>query len=158
MANYPRISNNIVVWQDKRNGSYDIYGADISDPYNIVEFPVCVFDGDQTGPSISGDIVIWQDNRNGDWDIYGKNLTTDVVFEITLGQSDPPYPEISDNIIIWQKYVSSGNYDIYGIDLNECLEDIPGDIDGNCKVDFVDFSILASHWLDCNLVFDELCN
>lgn len=29
-----------------------------------------------------------------------------------------------------------------------CTEDIPGDVDENCKVDFNDFAIMASDWLE----------
>lgn len=34
---------------------------------------------------------------------------------------------------------------------------IPGDLNNDCKVDFADFAILASHWLECNLDPPEAC-
>jgi hypothetical protein len=42
--------------------------------------------------------------------------------------------------------------DVYGAFINPrhpaCTRDIPGDIDGDCRVDFEDFRIMAAHWLD----------
>lgn len=32
-----------------------------------------------------------------------------------------------------------------------CLEPIPGDLNNDCRVTFIDFAIMASHWLECNL-------
>jgi hypothetical protein len=31
------------------------------------------------------------------------------------------------------------------------LQNVPGDINKDCKVDFYDFIVMASHWLQCNL-------
>jgi hypothetical protein len=42
--------------------------------------------------------------------------------------------------------------DVYGAFINPrhsvCTTDIPGDINGDCRVDFEDFRIMAAHWLD----------
>jgi len=38
-----------------------------------------------------------------------------------------------------------------------CIEAILGDINNDCKVDFVDFAIMALHWLECNLEPSALC-
>jgi hypothetical protein len=38
-----------------------------------------------------------------------------------------------------------------------CAEPIPADLNGDCKVDFADFAIMASSWLDCNLVPQSAC-
>ena len=32
-----------------------------------------------------------------------------------------------------------------------CLEPIPGDLNNDCRVTFIDFGIMASHWLECNI-------
>jgi beta propeller repeat protein len=72
--NNPAISGDIVVWQDGRNGTWDIYG------YNIetqTEFPICTDPGEQVYPAISGNIVVWQDWRNNTTSIYGARLTFD---------------------------------------------------------------------------------
>lgn len=41
---------------------------------------------------------------------------------------------------------------------NLCSYAIPGDLNKDCKVDFADFAILASEWLNCNLGSSQLCS
>lgn len=38
-----------------------------------------------------------------------------------------------------------------------CASPIEGDINNDCKVDFKDFAIMASHWLECNFVQQRDC-
>ncbi|MFH1884641.1 MAG: DUF3344 domain-containing protein [Planctomycetota bacterium] len=38
-----------------------------------------------------------------------------------------------------------------------CREPIPGDVNNDCRVDFIDFAIMALHWLDCNLEPQSAC-
>jgi len=69
----PDISDNLVVWQDFRNGSdWDIYG------YNLTtrqEFRITDDDADQINPAVSGNLVVWQDYRDGHPNIYAVRLT-----------------------------------------------------------------------------------
>ena len=61
------VNGGIVVWQDERNGNWDIYG------YNIAaetEFVVTIADGNQIEPVISGSTVAWIDND----DLYWREL------------------------------------------------------------------------------------
>ncbi len=113
----PAIAGNIVVWQDKRHGHWDIYGFDLS---ARAEFPIILHSGDQKNPSIYTDpnetyyVVVWQDERAGDRpDIYGA---------IMKGKVEPPDPG--------------------------CTSPPPWDINGDCQIDFLDFAILADHWLE----------
>ena len=68
------VDNNVVVWQDQRNGNWDIYGCNLT---NGAIFQITDHGADQTHPAISfspslkGYVVVWQDDRNGTWDIYG---------------------------------------------------------------------------------------
>jgi len=39
----------------------------------------------------------------------------------------------------------------------ECFAPVLGDLNGDCKVDFVDFAIMASHWLECYLQPPSAC-
>ena len=67
----PDISGHIVVWQDNRNGNWDIYG------YNLVtkkEFQITADSADQTNPVISGSLVVWEDARFGVSNIYAVYL------------------------------------------------------------------------------------
>lgn len=38
-----------------------------------------------------------------------------------------------------------------------CLGPIPGDLNNDCRVTFIDFGIMASHWLECNLDPPSVC-
>ena len=68
----PRISGDLVVWWDGRNGDRDIYGYDLS---RKVEFRITTEDGDQDEPDVSGNLVVWTDHRGNDTDIRGARVT-----------------------------------------------------------------------------------
>lgn len=76
-ASNPDVYNNVVVWQDRRNGNWDIYGYNLT---TKTAFPIVSQDADQTHPAITFSpwlkayVVVWQDYRNGNWDIYGAIL------------------------------------------------------------------------------------
>jgi beta propeller repeat protein len=165
----PAIWGNIVVWQDNFMGNWDIYAADISDfemlrqadPNNVVEFVISTNEFSQTNPDIDGNIIIWQDNRNNNWDIFGYNLTTRKEFQITDDSHDQTNPAISGSVVVWQDN-RNGNSEIYAVVLDGpevalCTTWMAGDVDDDCKVDFEDFAIMASQWLDCFLQPVEAC-
>jgi beta propeller repeat protein len=111
----PAVSNNnIVVWEDERNGNTDIYGFD---PVTGNEFSICTEPFNQSGPEISGSIVIWQDFRHGNWDIYGFDLATGSEFPICVDPADQSNPAISGNVVVWQDF-RHGNWDVYGAKLS----------------------------------------
>jgi len=63
----PDVENGVIVWQDNRNGNWDIYAYDL----NVKkEKAICTDKGDQTEPRIKTGRIVWTDNRNGDKDIY----------------------------------------------------------------------------------------
>ncbi len=112
-------------------------------------------------PDIEGNIVVWQDNRNNNWDIFGYNLTTQKEFQITDESHDQTNPAISGNVVVWQDN-RNGNSEIYAVVLDGpevawCTSRIAGDANGDCKIDFEDFAIMASHWLECYLEPAEAC-
>jgi len=177
----PAIWGNIVVWQSyglltENNffGAYsaeaasaakaedwDIYAADVCELSNPVEFAITTNESSQTNPDIDGNIVVWQDYRNNNWDIFGYNLTTQKEFQITDDSHDQTNPAISGNVVVWQDY-RNGNSEIYAVVLNgpevaRCASRIAGDVNSDCKVDFADFAIIASHWLECYLEPAEVC-
>ena len=63
---YPAISGDLVVWQDSRNGDFDIY---VKDLVNGTETKL-TGDGDQLYPDISGYTISWQDATTGDISYY----------------------------------------------------------------------------------------
>lgn len=100
---FPRISGDIVVWTDYRNGNGDIFGYDLG---SGAEFAICTDENDQGGPSIDNDIVVWTDARNDDddtsrSDIYGYNLSTEYEFIICAEPYNQGAPSISGDSVVW---------------------------------------------------------
>jgi hypothetical protein len=54
----PAVDGAIIVWQQWVDTDYDIYGADINDPFNPEPFIVTDYTDDETSPSVFGDIVV----------------------------------------------------------------------------------------------------
>lgn len=152
----PVIRGDRVVWQENfGNGDVDIYAADLSDPADPVEFALVSDTAAQTHPDISGHLVVWQDNRNGDWDIYGYNLITRQEFRITTDSADQTHPAISGSLVVWEdsRVAPTAIYYTWldGDVIASCPNELAGDVDGNCRVDLIDFSRMAQQWLVCAL-------
>lgn len=148
----PAVYGSTVVWQeDFSEGDFDIYAADISDPSDPSEFSLVAEAAAQTAPDIHKHLVVWQDNRNGHWDIYGYNLTTRQEFRITSDASDQTNPAIWENLVVWEDN-RSGVSAVWaawleGPEIAECLVDLPGDVDGDCRVNLTDLAAVAENWL-----------
>jgi len=109
-------------------GGYSYGGSSTFDDYTTVKY-------DQNGN------LLWVIRYNGSWK-YNDYSTA-----VALDDSGNVY-------ITGNSYESNTNKDYVTIKLtqhNYCTEAIDGDLDGNCKVDFADFVILAGNWLE---VFD----
>ena len=165
----PAVSGDVIVWQDNFSGNWDIYAADFStsvkagfsDPNDPVEFAIATGESSQTNPAIDGHLIVWQDDRAGNWDIFGYNLTTRRQFRITDDAGDQTNPAISGNAVVWQDN-RDGNPQIYAAVLDRpevasCRTRLPGDVNGDCRVDFDDFTIMAANWLECHLEPPEAC-
>lgn len=50
----------------------------------------------------------------------------------------------------------TGNFQL-SISAGDCAEIIPGDLNGDCKVNMEDFAILASQWMNCKMSSPQLC-
>ncbi len=111
---YPKIYNNRIVWQDERNGDWDIYLYDLSigKETQITKDP-----SDQRDPAIYGNKIVWQDERNGAWDIYMYDISTGKETQITKDPSNQGFPEIYSNRIVWQD-ARNGRSDIYMYDIS----------------------------------------
>jgi beta propeller repeat protein len=108
----------VIVWQDNRNGNWDIYTYDMSTGQ---EQQLASDTTDQRDPAIHGDIVVWQDYRNGNWDIYMYDMSTEEEKQITTHISDQLYPALYEDRIVWQDN-RNGNWDIYMYDLSSETE------------------------------------
>jgi len=108
---YPSVSGSRIVWQDKRNGNYDIYVYDIST--GGPEVRITANSSTQSNPDISGNRIVWQDDRNGNDDIYMNDVSTGgPEFQITTNPFLQMFPAISGYRIVWQDN-RNGNPDIY---------------------------------------------
>lgn len=132
----PAFCDNIVVWEDKRNGSWDIYGYDMC---KSREFPITKGPSDQRFPAVfesqQGEyLVVWMDYRNGNWDIYGSRLEWDEkndcylydeekIFPITTNQNNQRSPAICGDYVVWcddrNRYTNEDevDWDIIGYNL-----------------------------------------
>jgi beta propeller repeat protein len=150
----PAIDGDIVVWQDNRNGNYDIYGKDL---YTGDEIVICTNSADQFAPKISGNIVVWQDLRNcpsgysGVTNIYGYDLSTEQEFPILVNPNiDYEDVDIDGNILVYHKHPISGPYYLCSYDLKSGTELVIADwvtisaISGNIVV-YLDGSSVYSY-------------
>ena len=127
----PAIDDNIVVWADYRGPNWAIYGADITDPCNPVEF---LISGSGQKPAISGNIVVWRSGTS----IVGHNLSDKKNFPICIGDGYKEKPAIDANIVVWTDPYRSEGPGVYGYDLSTQTEfliasggmhpDVSGDI------------------------------
>jgi hypothetical protein len=139
-------TNYLVVWQDYRNGNYDIYGARVSPSGKILdrdgiaisvapayqwqEHPSVVFDG-------TNYLVVWNHSVSGN--VYGARvsmdgtvLDTNAIAISNSGQiytHEPPSVVFGNTyyLVVWQDFRNS-NWDIYGARVSQL--GIVIDIDG----------------------------
>lgn len=82
---YPAITfdgiDYVVVWQDFRSGTYDVYGSRVATNGAVLDpggIPISAAASYQGFPAIAFDgtncMVVWQDNRRGSYDIYAARL------------------------------------------------------------------------------------
>ncbi len=90
----------IIVWQDERNGNWDIYAQNI-DSVGLIKWgyngiPICVASNTQTNPRIDvngygGAVITWEDYRNGSRDIYAQSINSDGIVPIELSGFEVEY-------------------------------------------------------------------
>jgi hypothetical protein len=108
-----------VVWQDQRNGDWDIYGARISGATVSGPTPIYVGPGDQIHPAAQGEVVLWQSgalalatttpqsyNR---YDIVGQDLAAGQPITLTSGPLTHWNPAVDaapgGRVAVWQSTV-----------------------------------------------------
>lgn len=124
----------IIVWEDYRSGSGDIYAQRI-DSTGVVRWttdgvPVSTAAGNQLSPQLVGDgsggaIIVWEDYRGGSGDIYAQRIDSAGTAQwaangvlVSGAAGNQRLPQIvSDGaggaIMAWEDYRSGSNTDIY---------------------------------------------
>ncbi|MBN1592282.1 MAG: hypothetical protein JW941_03410 [Candidatus Coatesbacteria bacterium] len=90
-AERPSIYERRVVWQDYRNGNYDIYMYDMDRESGDEEVEICVHSGNQEFPTIYKDFIVWKDSRTDGFGpgLYCYDLRSDQEIFLTSGSGTP---------------------------------------------------------------------
>ncbi len=135
---FPSIYGDKVVYQDDRNGNYDIYMYDLS---TKIETPISTKPFNQRIPSIYGNVVVWRDERNGNYDIYMYDIPTRIEKRIT-SDNDGLFPDIYGNKIVYYD-IRNGDWDIYLYDILTGVETrITSNIDAQHNPDIYENKIV----------------
>lgn len=125
----------LVVWQDERGGSDDIYGARIAQDGTVLDpegLPISTAAGDQSFPAVAfGDsvfLVVWQDERGSYSDIYGARVSSsgEVLDPADIAISTAPEDQCCPAVaydgasfgVVWQDE-RGASCDIYGARVSE---------------------------------------
>jgi len=143
----------------KQHNSNNIEFFIFDSDWHTVWFPVdSSFNGDWhhlAGTYDGNELKLYIDGRLEAATPYVGSIDSST-FNVNIGRNseitDRFYNGLIDDVRIY-------NYALSADEVRWLLCDRPprGDLNRDCRVDFVDFAILASSWLDCGLMVPELC-
>lgn len=118
---HPVVSGELVVWNDYRDGYWDIYGKYLSEPNDLA----ITTSRESSVGGIDGGFLVWSDSRDGKADVYGKHLPSGPEVAICLAPSPQGPADISGAYVVWKDGRNSPtnvppefwNNDIYGYEL-----------------------------------------
>jgi len=170
---FPNVSfdgnNYMVVWQDQRDGVYDIYGSRVAQDGNVLDPAGIQISGatdEQSRPSIDFDgtnyLVVWDDYRSGsENDIYATfidtsgNVLNPAGITISSAADNQYMPSVSfdgtNYLVTWYDRRDGANYDIYGtrVDQSGVIQDASGIAISNIDVTQVTPAVISysGQWL-----------
>jgi hypothetical protein len=104
------------------------------------------------GTQLAGD-----DTAVGLMGTYGPDVLSFDVTDLLLTDSTVLYTADEATVGSPSEYSLRAKIGLLEISRPYCKGPIPGDVNGDCKVDFDDLSIMMTHWLECNLVPQSAC-
>lgn len=126
-------SSSLVVWQDRRNGGFDIFGAIVSSAgaVTVADIQISTASGDQNRPSVAWNaaagvyVVVWSDQRDAsDVEVFGTRVQPDgTVLDpagvlVGSGPNSQLRAEVASSssglLAVWDDRRSSTEGDIYG--------------------------------------------
>ena len=123
-------TNFLVVWEDGRNGSYDVYGTRVSGAGTVLDssgIAISTATGLKRWPKVAHNgtnfLVVWQDGRNTSNDIYGARVSsTGTVLDtsglaLSTATGNQERPVLTHNglhfLVVWEDS-RVGRPEIYG--------------------------------------------
>jgi len=107
----PQIYNKYIVYEDDRNGNWEIYLYNLS---NNMEMRITNLTSNQRYPGIYSNLLVYEDDRNGNLDIYAYDLSARRETRLTTNTAAQQSAEIYNNLAVWQD-ARGISYDIYAI-------------------------------------------
>ena len=98
----PDVFGDVIVWQDDRNGNWDIYMYAPRVNLWSPEIRVTSNKGNQINPAIYNNTIVYQDDSTGNWEICMYNITSGVETQITNNPSAQTVPAVYDDYVVWQ--------------------------------------------------------
>jgi beta propeller repeat protein/parallel beta-helix repeat protein len=146
---FPAIYNDLIVWQDNRDGNWEIYAYNLSldsdgdgipnymETLQIEDDPastrITCEPSVQYNPDVWGDTVVWTDIRNGNSDIYAYTFSNLTEWAVTMQPANQMHPRIEGDHVVWSDD-RNGNNDIYMLNIST------GETSRLSTIDWYDFA------------------